>query len=170
MGVAETRRAASRREVTAAKRVRGVQTLSKPGSSPPTGVQQRPRRGSAALGFTTVTLPESDGIAFATTSIATEAMREGATYRGVRVKRGQRIVFDPKARRGGRTRSAGADHEQCACQHHAEDHTRAHLLCLLFVLCRLYFFLAALSHFVRLDFLWYFLHSLKAFASFAAFT
>lgn len=34
----------------------------------------------------TVTLPESDGIAFATASIATEAMREGATYRGVRVK------------------------------------------------------------------------------------
>jgi len=34
----------------------------------------------------TVMLPESDGIAFATASIATEAMREGATYRGVRVK------------------------------------------------------------------------------------
>jgi len=35
----------------------------------------------------TVMLPESDGIAFATAAIATEAMRgEGATYRGVRVK------------------------------------------------------------------------------------
>jgi hypothetical protein len=33
-----------------------------------------------------------------------------------------------------------------------------------------YFFLAALSHFVRLDFLWYFLHSLNAFASFPALT
>jgi len=39
-----------------------------------------------------------------------------------------------------------------------------------FVFSGPYFFLASFSHFARFDFLWSFLHNLKALASFAAFT